>query len=192
MFRMICAGSVLSIILLISSIPNAYGGIVATRFQSKTVPQECLGGSGKDSKVGLWSCSEKTTRYNWEIVETFNPEIFYIRNIARRHRCLGSKSDNQKLRYYPGDQGECREISLERWRIKDENGKNYTKDDVRNGMIDKTVRLVNEQNGKCITEISKKARLRPCNGSQGQLFKIIETKEVVDPPRPPRPPIKEP
>ena len=174
MFKMIFTASALSIISSMSTISHVYAGIVATRFQSKTVPQECLGGSGKDSKVGLWSCSETTTRYNWEIVETFNPEIFYIRNIARRHRCLGSKSDNQKLRYYPGDQGECREISLERWRIKDENGKNYTKDDVRNGIIGKTVRLVNEQNGKCVTEIDKKARLRPCSDSQAELFKIIE------------------
>lgn len=180
MFRMILTSIVLSIILLLSSIPNVYAGIIATCFQSETVPQECLGGSGSDSKVGLWSCFTTTTRYNWEIVETFNPEIFYIRNIARRHRCFGSKSDNEKLRYYPGDRGECRQISLERWKIKDENGKNYTNNDIRNGIIGKTISLVNEQNGRCVTEIDQKARLRPCNNSKAQLFKVIEPREVTD------------
>ncbi|MDJ0619837.1 MAG: hypothetical protein QNJ63_24355 [Calothrix sp. MO_192.B10] len=173
MFRITFAGSVLSTVILMTIAPSAYGQIPAIRFQSETVPWECIGGSRKDSKVGLWSCSNETTRYNWEIVETFNSEVFYIRNASKRSRCLGSKSNNYDLRYYSGSRGECRKISLERWRIQDEYGINYTRSDVKSGMTGRTVRLVNEQNGKCMTELGGRLRLRPCNDSQEQLFEVI-------------------
>ncbi len=151
----------------------AEGDVLASlRFQSVTAENECIGGSGTDSKVGLWDCAADTERYDWEIIETSNPQVFYIRNVAKKNRCLMSKSDGNYLRYYEGTGGQCRLILLARWRILNEAGDILNIDDIRNGIQGTEVRLSNDSNGRCVSDEGGKGRLRSCNGLANQLFNV--------------------
>lgn len=182
MFKFIHVRKFLYAVFSMAFVHNAYSApgdtLNSMRFQSETVTNECIGGSRSDSKVGLWSCAKDTERYNWELVETGDPEVFYIRNIGKRNRCLMSKSDNYYLRYYKGSNGECRWTSYAQWRIQKTDGTYYSKYGLDNDIFGRNIRLVNVHNGKCITEIDAKARLKPCDGSRNQLFEVNAPEDI--------------
>ncbi len=166
--------SVLISICLMAS--NAFAGVGQVvenmTLQSFSKPLECVGGSNTDSNVGLWYCGEYTERYDWQFIETADPTIFYVRNMAKQNRCLMSKSNDSDLRYYKGSNGKCREITLARWRIKDVNGATLNVNDIRGIALGEDIRLVNVANNRCLTEVNGKARLTTCNNADTQLFRI--------------------
>ncbi len=171
--KLICLGSIFYMSALpLEAMSSPGDELTSVRFQSVTYPRDCIGGAGTKSKVGLWSCAANVERYDWNILETSSPTVFYIQNKENKVRCLMSMSNGNYLRYYKGNRG-CKDHPLARWNIKSEDGSLLSASDIRNGIYGQRLRLINQGNRRCASEEGTgKGRVRACNNRDNQLFAI--------------------
>ena len=96
----------------------------------------CVGGSGKDNRVGFWKCSdaplskypvispsddEVIDRYKWKIKPSEVAGWYYIVN-AQNGKCLSRKSSSNKIRYYSFSEDPCKQSDFRLWRFLDKQG----------------------------------------------------------------------
>ena len=149
-------------------------------------PELCIGESGSDNKVGLWSCSANTDRYDWTLMPATlsgSENRFYFLNDADRRRCLSRHSKKNKIRQYSFSDGKCDESSWRQWRIYKPGFGYITADMMKNDSYWwKTVGPVSIRNVRlnhCLGTSSSSSttpRTVGCSSVSHQLFKFIQPK----------------